>query len=63
MDRTGIRRHLRLVTEADRILYEGPITRLGLWPRYQPVDYNKITKSFLAYCVLLRVFLFWAFDS
>ena len=53
--------HLRLVTEADRVFYEGPITRLGLWYRYPSVDYKKILIGFLLQCILIRAILYFGF--
>lgn len=55
-------RHLRLVTEADRIFYEGPITRLGLWYRFQPVNYKKMASAFVAHLILLRGLIYWGFQ-
>jgi hypothetical protein len=59
LEKTG--RHLKLVTKADWAFYEGPITRMDLWHRYQPVNYKKIIAVFLGQAVLLRSLIFWGF--
>jgi len=56
------RRHLRLVTEAERAFYEGPITRLGLWYRYPTVNYKEIVRLFLSKIILLRALIYLAFQ-
>ena len=55
-------RHLRLVTEADRIFCEGPITRLGLWYRFEPVNYKKVVRVFVTKVLLLRALFYWGFQ-
>lgn len=51
-------RHLRLVTTCVEPLSEGPITRLDLWYRYQPVNYKKMVSTFCTKIVLLRALIY-----
>ncbi|MFM8316061.1 MAG: hypothetical protein ACKOA8_17420 [Deltaproteobacteria bacterium] len=62
MQHSRSRSHLRLVTEADRIFYEGPITRLGLWHLYPSFDYRRVLGAFVAQWVFIRVLILIGFD-
>ncbi len=55
-------RHLRLVTASLETLSEGPITRLDLWYRYQPVNYKKMISTFCTKIVLLRALIYLGFQ-
>jgi len=61
MDRliTQKRKHLWLVTESNRGFFEGPISRLELWYRFQPVNYRKLVVGYLFKIVLLRALIYW----
>ncbi|MBM4302727.1 MAG: hypothetical protein FJ112_00195 [Deltaproteobacteria bacterium] len=62
MKKQQSRSYLRLVTEADRALYEGPITRMGLWYRYPAVNYKKKVRVVVSQWVLLRALIYWGFQ-